>query len=127
VSQCKYYYECCARDVEDNSAEGLCILHSTSPAKDTGAFDEALAAHRAQNGDNFVRFVFPGDADFSGATFSKEANFSWATFTKVAQFYGATFCGETHFYEATFSDWANFSDAMFTKSVNLAQTQQACH
>jgi hypothetical protein len=77
VSQCKYYYECCGRDVENNSAEGLCILHSTDPAKGIHAFDEALNAHRSRNGDNFRWFVFPGEAEFSNATFTKEVNMTY--------------------------------------------------
>jgi uncharacterized protein YjbI with pentapeptide repeats len=128
VPQCKYYYECCRRDVEDNSAEGLCILHSTDSAKDIRAFANALATHRERNGENFANFVFPGEtdfrgvtfiatftegADFIGATFTQEAGFRGATFTKEAVFIGATFNELVSFLRATFAQGANFNSATF--------------
>jgi hypothetical protein len=58
MSECKYH-EISGLDVKNDSAEGLCILHSTDPAKDTKAFTKALIIHRARHGDNFALFVFP--------------------------------------------------------------------
>jgi uncharacterized protein YjbI with pentapeptide repeats len=109
VAQCKYY-EYCSRDVEDNSAGGLCILHSTDSAKDTHAFAEALAAHRERYGDNFSHFVFPGETDFGGITFTKKTTFAQATFT-----------GEAIFDGATFADWVDFARATFTKAAMFAR------
>jgi uncharacterized protein YjbI with pentapeptide repeats len=116
MPQCKYH-EICGRDVEDHSAEGLCILHSTDPAKDTHAFPEALATHRERNGDYFIYFVFPERADFGAATFSKAAFFGAAKFLMEADFSGATFSERADFDRVTFSKGASFSFAKFTKGA----------
>ncbi len=118
MPECKYH-TICGRDVEDNSAEGLCILHSTDPAKDTHAFTRALAAHRARNRDNFVNFVFPGKADFSNVTFTNEANFHEARFSERASFFRATFSQGAVFDEVTFTKGANFSGATFIKQAGF--------
>ena len=88
--RCKRY-EICGLDALDG--EDWCILHSRSP-KDENAFDAALAEHRKQNGDNFRYFVFPGPADFSGATFTKRVALNRAAFTKSA-----------HFSSTSFTEW----------------------
>jgi uncharacterized protein YjbI with pentapeptide repeats len=119
-AQCKHY-QICGLDVEGNPAEGLCILHSTDPAKDTDAFAEALATHRERTGDNFTDFVFPGIADFARATFSGAADFSGATFSGAADFSGATFGGDASFFEATFGEGARFAKATFGKGVNFSR------
>ena len=139
------YREFCGRDGERDLADGLCILHSTDPAKDAHAFADALAIHREHHGDSFFAFVFPGGADFAGATFSEgvsfygatfsgEANFSKATFSKDAifaramfsgvagfreraNFSRATFSGWTDFGKATFSGWADFTGATFSETA----------
>jgi uncharacterized protein YjbI with pentapeptide repeats len=123
VPQCKYH-QYCGRDVEDNSADGLCILHSIDPAKNADAFAEALAAHRERNRNNFIRFVFPRKADFSGITFHRLARFDGTTFTQGARFVGATFSKGAFFMGATFGEEvaphlvgmaANFSGAAFRR------------
>jgi uncharacterized protein YjbI with pentapeptide repeats len=119
VPQCKYH-KYCDRDVEDDSVDGLCILHSTDPAKDTHAFAEALVIHRERHGDNFARFVFPSRADFAGATFSERAIFDGATFTKEARFSHATFSKGASFRGATFSERAIFDGATFTKEARFS-------
>jgi uncharacterized protein YjbI with pentapeptide repeats len=118
MSQCKHY-DICGWDVEGDPADGLCILHSTDPAKDTHAFAEALAAHRKHKGDKFSQFVFPDTADFSGATFGGEASFFYATFSKGADFSGATFSEKADFIWATFSERAGFSGATFSKGASF--------
>jgi hypothetical protein len=136
VAQCKYH-EYCGRDVEDNTADGFCILHSTDSAKDAHTFAEALAAHRELNGDNFTRFVFPGKPDFTGTIFAKEAgffqttfgegaDFTRATFREGADFGGATFSKEANFREATLSEKADFCEATFSgKTLFVGQPRSA--
>jgi uncharacterized protein YjbI with pentapeptide repeats len=118
VPQCKYH-EVCNRDVEGNSAEGLCILHSTDPAKDTHAFAEALAAHRQRKGDDFSRFFFPGRADFYRATFSEGADFRFATFSGEADFGSAMFNGMAFFGSARFTKKASFLEATFSEGADF--------
>ena len=95
-AQCKHY-DICGRDIDDNSAYGLCILHSTAVTKDAYAFAEALAIHRERHRDNFARFVFPTITSFREATFSEGADFGGATFSKGADFGGATFSKDAEF------------------------------
>jgi uncharacterized protein YjbI with pentapeptide repeats len=150
MPECKHY-KICGRDAEENTEEGLCILHSRHPNKDYRRFDEALAEHCKKNGDNFRRLVFPGlrnfseatfdtEADFYGATFTEwasffharftqGADFSGAKFTAVANFFEATFAKNTKFSEATFTGWANFSVATFNDWTSFARatfTEGAC-
>jgi uncharacterized protein YjbI with pentapeptide repeats len=122
VPQCKDH-EFCGRDVEDNSAEGLCILHSMDPAKNTHAFAEALAIHRERKyGDYFIHFVFPGRANFRGATFSKETNFGGATFNDGADFWNAKFLKRANFSRVRFLKRADFNLATFTKGADFSDT-----
>jgi uncharacterized protein YjbI with pentapeptide repeats len=118
-AQCKYHHVC-GRDIEGNPADGLCILHSTDPAKDARAFAEALAFHREHHGDSFIAFVFPGRADFAGTKFSGAASFSGATFSGLAVFGGATFGERTDFGTATFGEQANFGAATFGEQVDFS-------
>jgi uncharacterized protein YjbI with pentapeptide repeats len=119
VPECKYH-EFCDRDVEDNSAEGLCILHSTDPAKDTHAFAEALTAHRKREyGDYFIDFVFPGRVDFHETTFIKPVNFGGAIFSDEVDFHGAKFLKGAHFDGVTFPKMANFRFATFTGEASF--------
>jgi uncharacterized protein YjbI with pentapeptide repeats len=118
VPPCKYH-EICGQDVEGNSAEGLCILHSTDPAKDTHAFAEAVAAHRERNGDNFSRFVFPEMLDFRMAAFNKGVNFDSATFGNEVNFNGARFDAKANFKGASFDVGVNFNSARFSAEANF--------
>jgi Pentapeptide repeats (9 copies) len=120
VPQCKYH-EVCNRDVEGNSAEGLCILHSTDPAKDTHAFTEALDVHRERNGDRFTRFVFPEMVDFRMTTFRKGVDFNSATFYKGVNFNGASFGAEASFNGATFGAEVNFNIARLASQPLMPQ------
>jgi Pentapeptide repeats (9 copies) len=118
MPQCTYH-DICGRDVEGNLAHGLCILHSTDAVKDARAFDEALALHRKSKGDNFFRFVFPGEVDFNSARFAGDVDFTMATFTGHAGFNHARFAGESHFRVATFRGDVDFIDAEFTGFANF--------
>jgi uncharacterized protein YjbI with pentapeptide repeats len=118
VAQCRYHTTC-GLDVEDQSTEGLCILHSTNPAKDTHAFTEVLTTHRERNGDNFADFVFPQGAYFSRVTFHDRANFRGAIFCKRSHFGGATFTKEASFVQATFHDGGYFGETTFTKEATF--------
>jgi hypothetical protein len=123
VSECKYH-EFCGRDVEDNSAEGLCILHSTDPTKDADASAVALATHHERNGECFIYFVFPERADFRAATFSKVALFGAAKFLMEAEFSGATFTEGAFFDSATFTERADFDKAIFSGRTLFAGRQE---
>ncbi len=101
MALCKHH-QICGRDANPNTEDGLCILHSPNPEKDKTAFDNALTEHcnpdgpNKANKDNFSFFVFPGDADFRGATFKDIAAFENATFTGNGHFESAIFeklCG----------------------------------
>jgi uncharacterized protein YjbI with pentapeptide repeats len=119
VPQCKHY-NFCGRDVEDKSAEGLYILHSTNPAKDICVFAEALTAHRKREyGDYFIYFVFPGRVDFHEMTFTKPVNFGGAIFNDEVDFHGAKFLKGVHFSGVTFPKMANFRWATFTGEANF--------
>jgi len=118
MTQCKHH-RICHRDVEDNSAEGLCILHSTDPAKDTHAFTKAFDAHRERNGDDFTSFVFPETVDFRMTTFSKGVNFNSATFYKGVNFNAASFGAEASFNDATFGAEVNFNGARFDAAARF--------
>ena len=140
MAQCKHY-EICGRDALEGTGEGLCILHSNNLEKDTKAFDEALAEHRKEKGEDFTRFVFPGHADFNEATFigfpsfahtrfiqeadfsnvkfNEGADFSYAKFTKFASFFGATFTKRAYWSDVEFSEAAEFSGAKFFGPANF--------
>jgi hypothetical protein len=127
MPQCRLQYSC-GLDVEDDLAEGLCILHSTDPSKDTHAFAEALATHRDQNGNNFCHFVFPEALhfleDIKGIEdiFTKEVDFSQATFSKGISFalsHRPIFSEWVNFNWATFSPWIYFGGVTFSKEVSF--------
>jgi uncharacterized protein YjbI with pentapeptide repeats len=120
MPQCKHY-KICRRDAEENSEEGLCILHSQDPEKNKGEFDKALAAHLdGDNGHNFKCFVFPGPANyFKGATFTEWTSFFGASFNEGADFTGAKFENRADFSGAAFAECANFSDTSFCKKVGF--------
>jgi uncharacterized protein YjbI with pentapeptide repeats len=120
-AKCKHY-DFCGRDIEGNPTDGLCILHSTDPAKDTHAFAEALAEHRKREyGDYFINFVFPGRADFRDITFTRNADFSGATFNDRADFEDVQFLKRTSFHGVKFLGIANFSRAKFTWGANFQE------
>lgn len=62
MGKCEHH-EICGRDADENTGDGLCILHSRNPEKDKEAFDRALVEHRDPKGpnkankDNFSFFV----------------------------------------------------------------------
>jgi uncharacterized protein YjbI with pentapeptide repeats len=117
MPQCKHY-KICGLDV--NPGEDLCVLHSQDPEKDKDAFEQALAAHRGKNGDNFEHFVFQEYADFRGVTFAHGANFSEAQFTEGADFFDATFQGRADFLGARFGQGAHFLHAKFNRGARFA-------
>jgi uncharacterized protein YjbI with pentapeptide repeats len=84
---------------------------------------------------NFIAsvFVWPGMANFAGATFRDMArfdsatfrgmaNFAGATFRDVARFDSATFRGEADFASTTFRGWAEFDGATFRGEARFAST-----
>jgi uncharacterized protein YjbI with pentapeptide repeats len=137
VPECKYHYTC-GRNVEDSSAEGLCILHSTDPSKDTHTFAEAFAAHRERNGNNFHYFVFPKAYYFPGNTitedieniFTKEVDFLGATFSNgisFALFSRPIFSEGVNFNHAMFSPWIYFGGVTFSKRVSFDEATFTGH
>jgi hypothetical protein len=61
---------------------------------------------------DFRGFIFPGDANFSGATFTSRADFGSAAFA-AARFRSATFTGTADFLGASFAGRADFGNAAF--------------
>jgi uncharacterized protein YjbI with pentapeptide repeats len=112
MARCKDHEICGLEDAADPEA-GLCILHCQPPHKDSAAFTAALTVHRAKRGNNFTRMVFPGVADFAGATFSGTVFFNGATFLGPADFTGATFADAAFFHEAIFAVKGDFTWATF--------------
>jgi uncharacterized protein YjbI with pentapeptide repeats len=122
--ECKYH-EICSLTDEFDPEEGLCILHSHQQHKDQKAFAEALAAHRKSKEGQFAYMVFPGGADFSGATitggdftmpaFTEEVDFHGAIFTEAHSFTYTTFTEDADFHNVTFTNHADFSMAIFTR------------
>jgi uncharacterized protein YjbI with pentapeptide repeats len=123
MATCVYYDDICHRDAVQNSEKKLCILHSKAPDKSTDAFNAALAEHRQKYDGVFRYFVFPGEADFSEATFKDEADFRGATFIQRADFGGATFNKEAHFGGATLSKEACFRRARFHEGAYFFTAQ----
>jgi uncharacterized protein YjbI with pentapeptide repeats len=119
MPECKHY-KICRRDAEENTEEGLCILHSQDPEKNKEEFDKALAAHRENNEHNFKCFVFPGHADyFKGATFTEWTSFFGASFNEGPDFSRADFKKGADFSGAAFAKGANFSDASFGNKISF--------
>jgi uncharacterized protein YjbI with pentapeptide repeats len=121
MANCRFH-EMCGLDADENSGDGLCILHSENPEKDNQDFDKALAEHIRVRGDDFRYFVFPREANFTDAVFAQQADFSNAVFAKGADFTDATFEGEANFEYSAFAELATFSAAEFTKSANFSGT-----
>ncbi len=123
MPECKHY-KICRRNAEENTEEGLCILHSRDPEKDEEAFEQALASHREENGDNFQHFVFPGHVDyFKGARFTESASFFCAIFNEGADFSSARFNGWADFSDVKFVKSAKFLDATFTKGAMFSHAE----
>jgi uncharacterized protein YjbI with pentapeptide repeats len=118
MANCRFH-EICGLDADENSGDGLCILHSEKPDKDKEAFDQAFEGHRQKNGDDFRRFVFPGEANFRAATFTRKADFSEAVFTQKADFSDAKFEVEVEFHHAEFEQGACFHKAEFPKGAEF--------
>lgn len=120
MPQCKHY-EICRRDAEENSEEGLCILHSQNPYKDREKFDKALAAHGEEKGSNFQHFLFPEHAVyFKGARFTDRAVFFFAKFAEGCDFSDAIFSEGADFSRATFAERAKFVGVSFDKGVKFS-------
>jgi len=113
---CKYH-EICGLDALEGTGEDLCILHSKNPEKDRRAFDEALAEHRKEKGDNFSSFGFPGNTNFYEATFIERAIFSHATFAGGAEFLRAKFALGAYFEGSRFMGKADFTWAEVTEGA----------
>lgn len=97
MPKCKYHH-ICGLDVahtlmDEYQEENSCILHSKNPRKLQHQeyyeeFTKTLEEHRKERGDDFRHMVFPGDANFSFAKFTKAAYFKGVRFTKAAHFNG---------------------------------------
>jgi uncharacterized protein YjbI with pentapeptide repeats len=61
---------------------------------------------------DFRGYIFPGDTNFSGATFTSRADFGSAAFA-TARFRSATFTGTADFLGASFAGRADFGSAAF--------------
>jgi uncharacterized protein YjbI with pentapeptide repeats len=61
---------------------------------------------------DFRGYIFPGDTNFSGATFTSRADFGGAAFA-AARFRGANFAGNADFMGASFAGRADFGSATF--------------
>lgn len=116
---CKHH-EICGRDALQG--ECLCILHSQNPDKDKNAFDEALVDHREKKGDDFRKFVFQGNAHFSGVKFNGDVSFEEAKFRGGADFGGAKFGGSVDFRAAQFSSRTLFDYAFWDDDIKVIFT-----
>jgi uncharacterized protein YjbI with pentapeptide repeats len=130
MARCKDYEICGLEDSADPEA-GFCILHSRRADKDPKLFAATLTVHRARNGNNFTRMLFPAPADFAGATFPGPVFFNGATFLAPADFTGVTckdaaffqeavFEGPSDFTWGTFEGAATFSRARFARETTFA-------
>jgi uncharacterized protein YjbI with pentapeptide repeats len=126
-------------EAEYNLADGCCVLHSENSKKHKTAFDQTLAAHRKQKGDDFAYVIFPaafkaeafegdvsfvhaqfwGSVDFNSTRFSGKVDFSDVWFSGNANFTETQFKGKAIFSKAIFAGNANFSNAQFAGNVNL--------
>ncbi|WP_103021005.1 pentapeptide repeat-containing protein [Salinibacter altiplanensis] len=120
TEDCEHAEVCGCKALEEH--DGKCILHSEDLDKDENRFEEALEEHREEHEGDFRLMVFPGEAEFTGATFEL-ANFENATFDKAdfegtefgnAYFSGVTF-GVVNFENAKF-DSASFKNATFEEA-----------
>ncbi|MHC4309768.1 MAG: pentapeptide repeat-containing protein [Planctomycetota bacterium] len=118
MDKCKHYDTC---GLYGSAEEGLCILHSKNPEKDEQEFAVALSKHREEKGDNFSHFIFPTDADFTGAEFS-EPDFSETTFCGTVTFRTAKFSGVAKFGQTIFSGAANFGFAVFSGAAHFGRS-----
>jgi Pentapeptide repeats (9 copies) len=66
---------------------------------------------------DFRSFIFPGNADFLGATFTDRADFGSAAFRRNANFLSASFTGTADFGSAAFTSYADFQSATFTRDA----------
>jgi len=144
----KYDWIECAIPALPGDPEGLCILHSHDPDKNTFAFrtailqiwnredseyhdfrgvyfpvrfdpDEFFGSREFSKPTDFSGATFSDQADFSGATFSDQADFSEATFTEPAEFTGTTFREGADFTGANFMQEAHFVRATFTADADF--------
>lgn len=110
--------------------ELVCLMHSSDPNKDQGAFWEEFERILKLAGEgiaDFSGFVFP-EADFRDRTFTPRCIFRGAMFTRRANFLGAMFTQEADFWRATFKQKTVFGAATFTQEANFSQatfTQRA--
>jgi hypothetical protein len=74
---------------------------------------------------DFLNVVFPGDALFRRASFSRLAGFSDATFSGLAGFAGAMFGGNAGFERARFNGDALFRDVQFDGDAPFLDAQFA--
>jgi uncharacterized protein YjbI with pentapeptide repeats len=121
MTSCRYH-QVCGLDAAENSSLRLCILHTTDSTKDQKAFDDALAQHVKNKGDDFRWFVFPGPYFLDRQLKFRDAKFNSAIFVEFAYFENVTFDGTTDFKDAIFKGTANFSNARFAGSADFFGT-----
>ncbi|MBD3398050.1 hypothetical protein GF413_03155 [Candidatus Micrarchaeota archaeon] len=129
VANCRYH-SICGLEADNNSREGLCILHSKDPNKDRQSFNNHLY-QRIDNGNfDFSHFVFPegisfGDKHFnrdislSNAVFLGSVNFRSALFDKKANFNDAEFHGDAIFQEIQAREYISFMSAKFCQEADF--------
>jgi hypothetical protein len=96
-----------------------CLFGPHSPAqnRDSGGDEQAELSIKSMLIDvakiDFRGFIFPGDTNFSGATFTSRADFGSAAFA-TARFRSANFTGTADFLGASFAGRADFGNAAFS-------------
>src|SRR5215469_1361473 len=90
--------------------------HNTPQNKDAGGEESVDPSVKLMVIDagkiDFRGFIFPGDTNFSGTTFTSTADFANAAFM-TARFRSVTFAGTADFFGASFAGRADFGSASF--------------
>lgn len=77
-------------------------------------FDERL---------NFIGFIFPGEARFTGSKFKQSITFNNANFKKLANFRHCIFCNNANFNDAEYEHDTDFSYVEFYGNTNFNRTK----
>jgi uncharacterized protein YjbI with pentapeptide repeats len=107
----------------DATGDGFCILHSPNPEKSNAAFEKALVAHRMEEGDIFIGFIFPASFGFGDAEFRGDVVFRNVNFIGNTDFSHVKFGGNVNFFVTTFGDDASFENVKFSKDAFFERAQ----
>lgn len=117
MQQCPKCLECefaPPLEVWDQDPEGLCLLHSSYPEKDSdGTFTSLINSKMAKEDYNFAWVNFPKGFVFKEIIFNKDVDFFYATFSGPTDFSSANFKGQVKFTEAKFAEEVRFIGTRF--------------